>query len=454
MYSITQYICAAIHTGKIDPEVVIERLEDRHKAKLPELGLNTHRALSESKIASVRNTLFLVALLVPSFWIISILSAYHKVEEGELSVDSYIFLFLKPLVLIAIIGFVKVITVNLYLKRKILGCNVTSDDSNVQNAVIFGGFSPFAGYGNDQDGWSFTIDSSKPKDLSSLPIQFEQVELLEYISKKLNENVVEGNIQDKLFVRGGCIRRNKIFLADIKASPATVVDLSVVKAMIGAVDLDVRHYRLISIPSADEQFFLTFFFRSSMLGGNLFVECRSFLLPPLKPELTELNKLRANKGFQYFYSIFLSKLLLSPFSWIAGLWSIFLKLNKTLSSGIWALFGHPEDKLKLRQEEYNYGQETSLREAWASKTYQSYFQLFDKDMISKTCQHIIINSIVEFLDSKGIATDDIKERRTQIFNSGVMVSGGTVNAQQLAVGTGAAVKSKISGVSLNSREKG
>jgi len=440
--------------GKIDPEVVIERLEDRHRAKLPELGLNTRRALSESKIARARNILFSVALLIPSFWIILILFDYRLVEGGELPLDSYIFLFVKPLVLVAIIGFVKVVTVNLYLKRKIIDCNDRSDDSSVQNAIIFGGFSPFAGYGNDQDGWSFTIDSSKRKDHSSIPIQFDQAELLDYVSKKLNANVAEGKIQDKLFIRGRCIRRNKIFLADVKGSPTTVVDSNVVKAMIGVVDLDVRHYRLISIPLACEQLFLTFFFRSTMLGGNLFVECRSFLLPPLKPELTELNEFPANKGFQYFYGIFSAKLLLSPFNWIVGLWSIFLMLSRTLSSGSWALFGHPEDKLKLRQEDYNYGQARSLREAWASKTYQSYFQLLDKDMVSKTCQHIIINSIVDFLDSKGIATDDIKERRTQIFNSGVMVSGGTVNAQQLAVGAGATAKSRISGAFVADSNKG
>jgi hypothetical protein len=138
-------------------------------------------------------------------------------------------------------------------------------------------------------------------------------------------------------------------------------------------------------------------------------------------------------------------LLSSSLRWIAGPIFVFSMIGKFQSEIIWAIFGHPEDKLKIRSETYNYGHVFSLREWLASKTYQTYFQMLDKDMATKTFQHIIINSIVDYLDSKGIATDDIKERRTQIFNSGVIVSGGTVNVQQLAVGAGASVKSRLAG---------
>ena len=61
----------------------------------------------------------------------------------------------------------------------------------------------------------------------------------------------------------------------------------------------------------------------------------------------------------------------------------------------------------------------------------------------KITQHSIINSIIDYLESKGISTEDIKETQTTILNSGVMVTGGTVNANQMATGTGATLKNKV-----------
>jgi hypothetical protein len=58
-------------------------------------------------------------------------------------------------------------------------------------------------------------------------------------------------------------------------------------------------------------------------------------------------------------------------------------------------------------------------------------------------QHVVINAIVDYLESKGISTEDIKERQTTILNSGVMVTGGTVKAEQMAVGAGATLKNKV-----------
>jgi hypothetical protein len=453
MYSVTKNIAAAMHLGQIEPQSVIDRLEDRHKARLPEVGLDTTMLLAEAKAARIRNGLFSILLLAPMFWIISLIFEYQLVEYGEISLEGYIFSYLNPALLIATLGLAKTISVNHYLRKNIVNAKDTPDDITKLNAIIFGGFSPFAGYGIDLDGWSFTIDTRKPKIDGTPTLDINQKEFLNHISSDLAKDMTEGMIQDKLFVNGLRVRGNQQFLSDIKASPTTSIEQSIVEDMIGSPEQDARHYRSLTLPLTHGHMFLTFFYRSSLLGGNLFIESRSFLLPPIKPELTELVQLPTRSGLTYYTRLFFSKLALSPISWISGPISVFSMLGKFQSHIIWALFGHPEDKLKKRSETYNYGHVLSLREEWAAKTYQTYFQMLDKDMATKTFQHIIINSIVEYLDGKGIATEDIKERRTQIFNSGVIVSGGTVNAQQLAVGAGATVKSKIAGTFSSTKEK-
>ena len=452
VHTATQYICAALHTGHIDPQATIDRLQDRHKAKLPELGINTARILSEAKKARRRKAAFSIAALFVLAWIASIGFDYFSALDGNESNEvpwqqllAYGNRLIKPLLLMTLIGFAEIIVINAYLKTRIIPLTDGPDHDTQQNVVIFGGFSPFAGYGGDLDNWSFTIDASKASDEhSGKPEAFEQVELLDFISRELEANVVLGDSYDGLFVNGRRIRGKKLFLYDIKSMPNTAISPAIMKSKIGRPDQDGRHYRLFSTSFANGHLFLTYFFRSTMVGDNLFIESRCFLLTPIKSEFTELNELPVKRGFVYYFEQLGRQLLIAPVTWVRGPIFLLERSARLGSKAVRAIFGDPEDKLKARQETYNYGQSNSLRESWASNLYHTYFQMLDKDMISKTCQHIIINSIVEFLDGKGIATDDIKERRTQIFNSGVIVSGGVVNAQQLAVGKGATAKAKIS----------
>lgn len=452
VHSATQYLCASLHTGRIDPQSTIDRLRDRHKAKLPELGINTARIFSEAKKARRRKTMFSLATLPVLAWAVGI-ALDHFSELAQLGspdaavqqLEALAADLVRPLLLMTLIGFVEVVATNTYLKRCILPLTDGPDHDTQQNVVIFGGFSPFAGYGGDLDSWSFTIDAAKSNEEHSGKAEtFEQAELLDYISRKLEANVVLGDSYDRLFVNGRRIRGQKVFLYDIKAMPNTAIGPGIMRSKIGRPDQDGRHYRVFSTSFANGHFFLTYFIRSTMVGNNLFVESRCFLLSPIKPEFTELNELPVKQGFTYYFEELGWQLIAAPLAWIRGPLLVIGTTARLWVKAAHAILGDPEDKLKVRQETYNYGQSTSLREEWASNQYHTYFQMLDKDMIGKTCQHIIINAIVDFLDGKGIATDDIKERRTQIFNSGVIVSGGVVNAQQMAVGKGATARVKIS----------
>jgi hypothetical protein len=57
-------------------------------------------------------------------------------------------------------------------------------------------------------------------------------------------------------------------------------------------------------------------------------------------------------------------------------------------------------------------------------------------MYIKILERTILDAIIEFLDEHNIETSDIKQRQTTILNSGVIVHGGNVTAETLAVGEG------------------
>ncbi|MCP4147245.1 MAG: hypothetical protein GY757_05795, partial [bacterium] len=63
----------------------------------------------------------------------------------------------------------------------------------------------------------------------------------------------------------------------------------------------------------------------------------------------------------------------------------------------------------------------------------------------------IVNSIIEFLDSKNVDTSDLKEKTSTILNSGVIISGGAMTAENITVGEKA--KSIIKRFSNTSKSK-
>jgi hypothetical protein len=84
--------------------------------------------------------------------------------------------------------------------------------------------------------------------------------------------------------------------------------------------------------------------------------------------------------------------------------------------------------------QFDYGAQPSLRERTSSSAFEQHFQRLDAEMFLKILERQLLDAIVDFLDAHDIDTSDLKERETAILNNGVIVTGGAVNAQSLAVG--------------------
>lgn len=442
-YSATQYICASMHTGRLDPRYVIDRLENRHQAKLPELGINTGRIYSEARRAVRRRTTFAAISLVVPIWMIAILvSSVADFHRNDFSLFALLKHLSLPLLLMTLIGFVHAVEVNAYLRRRIIPLADPFDNDTKQNVSIYGGFLPFAGYGDDQDGWSLALDVTKaPGERSVAPRAFEPIELLDHVTRALEANVDLGDASDRLFIHGARIRDNPLFLHDATSMPNTALSPKLMRARIGMQDKDGgRHYRVFSTAFGHGHLFLTYFFRAVVVGNKLFIELQCFMLMPINIHYTELNELPVRRGLLYHLGLLARELAMSPLSWIDGLRILGTELSRLQTTLAHAVFGDPRDKLKMRQQTYNYGHSQSLRESLTARFYSSYFQKLDRDMIDKTCQHVIVNSIIDFLDARGISTEDIRERRVEIFNNGLIVHGGVVNAHQLVVGQKASIR--------------
>ncbi len=440
-HSINAYIIAALHDGALEPQQIIDRISDRHHAKLPELGIDTEAILQEARIARSRNFFFGLAYLGSAFWILDRFLLYPMVEMEILTFPDYVESLLPPLLLVSLIGIIKTVVVNRYIRRNIKNFDAPINLGFSENVIVFGGFSPFAGFGRDLESWSFTIDASRPTEGEHQPPEkFKQQELLDFISSSIQNNLSSSIESDLSFVSGRRIRSLSKLLESRVAMPKSRVSIQDVRFEIGRPDTAWRHYKSVTAPISDGHLALTFFLRSTTVGKNIFIESRCFILGAIKSSYTVLNDFPSRTGFGYIFRLVRNKVIFSPFSWVIGvipIYSAALHLFGFMSA---LIFGDPQDRMKKKDNSYNYGHSSSLREDLSSAVYQSYFQSVDKDRIGKTAQYVALNSIVDFLDSKGVSTTEIKERRTQIVNSGVIVSGGVLNAGQLAVGAGATAK--------------
>jgi hypothetical protein len=170
--------------------------------------------------------------------------------------------------------------------------------------------------------------------------------------------------------------------------------------------------------------------RFTAVGKGLFVEARFFLLPPLRPEFREVDNLTKRITLRQFMGVVTAAVFRAPFTWIgAGLAGV-AAVNRFFEE----VRGGEQRKLAKENERFNYGWSASLREQWSGSSYERYFQMLDKDMYSKILQSRILDAIVSALETRGISTEAIKESGTTILNQGLIVSGGKVQAQSLAIG--------------------
>lgn len=310
-----------------------------------------------------------------------------------------------------------------------------------QNLIVYSGFTPFIGAGINLGGWSFTVDLYKPPepgltDDARNPLRFESDQLYAAIDEALDNLKLERlAIRDLCFVSGAEIRHDSTILPNIYGTPVQKLDASAAAAYRKSSDSRIRHYQWICIPDWGNELAMSYFLRCAVRGKTLFVEINRFLLTPLAAKCRSVDKL-AHVGWKEKWALLVGSVFVGPLWVIGSVFMVFAKFQGAMER----LFNSKE-RVRRRQIEhnplYNYGAQTSLRQAFSTNAFNHYFQKLDGDFYTKVLEHEILDAIVGFLDEHNIDTSELRERRTLILNSGIIVKGGDVTAESLAVGAGA-----------------
>jgi hypothetical protein len=247
-------------------------------------------------------------------------------------------------------------------------------------------------------------------------------------------------MSDCYFASGADLRANRTLLPDIHGRPARFLDAAAAAPYLYADDEAVRHYRCYRILDWGGELAYSYYLRCSLRGNTLFVETKKFVLTPLDNVFRTIDDTVPLNGKEWAGTV-IGGLVGSPFLLLAAPFRAYGAIIRWFQ-------GHSNHDKERRQlidmhPRFNYGTTSSLRQALSSGTYRHYFQKIDSDFFGKALERQILDSLVDFLESRGIDTCELRERQTTIMNSGVIVQGGDVNAESLAVGAGSRAVKKV-----------
>jgi hypothetical protein len=467
----TRLLSAAAYLDRTFRDLVIKFcLDGSHRALGACFGLDMPTVVRHCRRARRifgRRAIFLTPLAIIAFF--ALVGSSSELEAASPNIGTLIgLLFVIYLISFAICFYFEsrsraIVTQNFMRGNYKPDALLKGDDTPVEylqeaetgNTVIYSGFTPFVGSGENIGAWSFALDlrkrasngtrnlesgTNRPANLSAGDLQEVTLEALyARVALDIAElNLDRVTVQDKLYVNGRDIRDDKRFLSDPLGRPTfRVTEQVVTNAMLEQAEKQLRHYRCIRVVDWSGELVLSIFLRFSKLSHNLFVEASYFLLTPVADRLRGVDAMSPHFKFGRFINLLFVTAVKTPF---LTLWAPF-ELLRRISAGMHRWSARREEEELIRENPtFDYGAAFSFRQWASSNEYRRYFQRLDKEMYFKVLEMNILDSILTFLEENDVDVSELKQRQTTILNQGVILSGGSMTTQSLSVGIGAKVE--------------
>jgi hypothetical protein len=188
---------------------------------------------------------------------------------------------------------------------------------------------------------------------------------------------------------------------------------------------------------------LTHIVRTVLKGKIFYIETSRFVLaPPSKGfkgvDTTNLDNKKLSTKIGEFFGV----AIVSPFVVIAETYN--LLAFATLSRSINKIKKEYLESLQTNPM-FNYGAADSTRREMTDAKFDHYSQKADLDFAVKAFDQTIVELVYKYMEDHGVDVSDLRNKVMTIYNSGIMVQGGDVTAQAMAVGQGATAQSSQKG---------
>lgn len=317
-----------------------------------------------------------------------------------------------------------------------------SEDS-FHNLVTFAGSDPFSQFGFRFGSWVLVVDTARSKqgDLEQRSLTDPDIDLIEAaISQSMMQGgQIVGTPRSLYFVQGANIPE------DIKREgairpPESLSDERFAKHA-DDPDSPVRRYLWIRKSIWGREITISYFVRIFRHGTDLNLEINGIIMPPVAAQFRWIDQF-APQGFWGLVFEFLGSLFIG--AWML-VWTPIELAGKIQEGMAEATGGKERAKRRLqksieRTANFDFGAPLSIRRQVADFGPVQYFQDMDRRSAEAAFAGRVMRSFIDYLDECNIDTSELREQRTTLLNQGIVVQGGDVKAENMAVGAGASVK--------------
>jgi hypothetical protein len=323
-------------------------------------------------------------------------------------------------------------------------CGLSPDG---QNLLVYAGFTPFAFAGIPTGGWAVSVDVSRPASgfgAGGEVRAFAEQELWDRVEGALQDSRLPGmGLRELLFAAGtdaSALPPARTFAG--VAQPKVVLSEAQTAQLLRDRPNAVRRYLWTSVCTWGGELVVSTFWRCALHNNMLQVEMSRFVLPPPAKKYRRVETLAP--GLATEWEAFVSGALLTPFALLAAPVLLLDRLHWVLAQRFGGTRKSKASAIK-RNPLYDFGARRSLRVETMGDRFPHYFMKMDQQHTQHFIDRIVLETLVAFLEEHGIDTADLKETQTAIFNSGVIVQGGDITAQSLAVGAKAQARTGLVG---------
>jgi hypothetical protein len=211
----------------------------------------------------------------------------------------------------------------------------------------------------------------------------------------------------------------------------------VVRQYVDTTSPACRHYHRIQVTAWGGEIVLSIFVRFRVVRDRLYAEATYCYLPPVSHPWRVIDRLRPTPTVG-------QALKLTGRALRDVLPALAYAIPRTLGEA-WVVcvkdpLNRAADKAAARDGTVvDYGALLTVRQRGAAKDFRRYFQKLDHEMCVKLLEQAILDTVVTVLDECDVDTSDLVERQGTILNQGVLMTGGSLQAESLAVGRDARV---------------
>jgi hypothetical protein len=331
------------------------------------------------------------------------------------------------------------------------------EDQRSSNVTVYSGFSPFLGAGDELQTWGFTVDLSQGAQRSDgevgKPRPFSLTKLHRHVRQRVQalsdpelppeQRISNLVIEDRLFVSGDAVQRDRRFLPRRDAPPVAQVSPRVIHEMLNKPTGAIRHFKCIRVDSWTREVGFSDFLHFAILGRTLYVEQTACRLLPIRTSYHLIDQLTR-------------RLLPGQLPTLLG--ETLKELPASLLRAPVELIRQWRSKRREQQQDrllrrllderlaVDYGARLSVRELGQTSGWRNYFQDLDWYRQLRVVQSHVLDAVLDFLEEHDVDTSEFRQRQSAILNNGVFMPGGTVYNSTVAAGPGASAEGAGAGV--------